>query len=97
MTTINKVTLLAALSALFISAPVLANEAYVCKSGNQERRVAISYANEGSVVPCEVTYTKESGDTESLWQAQNIAGYCEEKAEAFIEKLRGWGWECNKQ
>jgi len=97
MITIKKVTLLVAISTLCISASVFANEAYICKSGDQERRIAISYANEGSTVPCEVTYTKETGDTESLWQAQNAAGYCEEKAEAFIEKLRGWGWECNKQ
>ena len=29
-----------------------------------------------------------------MWSATNAAGYCEEKAAAFVEKQQGWGWEC---
>ncbi len=96
MKIIQKTALLAAFTALFVSSPLLANETYVCTHGNQERQIHILYTNEGSSVPCEVTYEKSTGTT-SLWRAQNKAGYCEEMATAFVEKQRGWGWECNKQ
>ncbi|MBI1887584.1 MAG: hypothetical protein HYS19_04325 [Nitrosomonadales bacterium] len=97
MISIKKVTPFAVLAALFISSAALADEAYVCKQGNQERVINIVYANAGAAVPCEVTYTKEDGTTQSLWQAQNVAGYCEDNAAAFVEKQRGWGWDCSKQ
>lgn len=97
MISIRKVTPFAVLAALFISSAALADEAYVCKQGNQERVINIVYANAGATVPCEVTYTKEDGTTQSLWQAQNVAGYCEDNAAAFVEKQRGWGWDCSKQ
>ncbi len=86
-----------ALSALlFAASPLWANQVYSCKHDNQERIISVVYANEGSPVPCEVTYTKMSG-TQSLWRAENQVGYCEEKAEAFVEKQRSWGWECARQ
>ena len=97
MISIKKVTPFAVLATLFISSAALVNEVYVCKQGNQERKISIDYANDGATVPCEVTYTKEDGTTQSLWQAQNVADYCEDKAAAFVEKQRGWGWDCSKQ
>ena len=48
---------------------------------------------QGSELPCEVQYTKD-GATSVLWQASNEAGYCEQKAADFVEKQRGWGFEC---
>lgn len=96
MNSLKKTTLLVALTALFASSSLLADEIYVCKHDDQVRTIKIVYANEGASVPCEVTYDKGTG-AESMWQAQNKEGYCEEKAEAFIEKQRSWGWECNKQ
>ncbi len=95
MISLKKVTLFAAVVALFASSSLLA-ETYVCKHGDQERTIAIVYANADSAAPCEVTYDKGEG-AESLWQAQNDVSYCEEKAAAFVEKQRGWGWDCNKQ
>jgi len=96
MISLKKVTMFAAFTALFASSPLFANERYVCTNGNQERTITVVYANAGDSVPCEVTYDKGMG-AESMWQANNEAGYCEEKAAAFVEKQRGWGWDCNKQ
>ncbi len=97
MISIKKVMLLAALAASLISTAAIAAESYACKNGNQERKVEVVYTNAGAQVPCEVNYTKEDGSTQSLWQAQSEAGYCEGKAASFAEKLRGLGWDCNKQ
>lgn len=69
---------------------------YQCSNGRSERTVSIIYSTPGQVVPCEVVYSKE-GNSETLWRAQNEAGYCEAKAEALAEKLRGWGWQCERQ
>ncbi|MDX8385884.1 MAG: hypothetical protein R8M11_05120 [Gallionella sp.] len=96
MIPLKKATMFAALTTLFASSPLLANETYVCKHGNQERTIKVVYANADSSVPCAVTYDKGTG-TESLWQAQNSPGYCSEKAAEFVEKQRVWGWDCNKQ
>lgn len=93
MISLKKATLFAALTTLFISSTALANETYTCVHGNQQRVISVVYANEGASVPCEVTYDKGMGAV-SLWQAENLVGYCEEKAAAFVEKQRGWGWTC---
>ena len=71
----------------------VADETYTCTQGDQERIITIVYQDQAAKVPCEVQYQK--GDvTETLWNAQNQVGYCEEKVEAFLEKQRGWGWDC---
>jgi hypothetical protein len=97
MISIKHIAIFAAFAAAFTSSAALANETYTCSNGDQKREIAVVYSSADSTVPCEVTYTKEDGSSQSLWQAQNEAGYCEEKAAAFVEKQRGWGWECNKQ
>ncbi len=96
MISMKRATLAAALSTLFLAAPALANQTYVCTHGDKQRVISVVYATEGQTVPCEVTYDKGMG-AESLWQAQNLAGYCEEQAAAFVEKQRGWGWTCTQQ
>ena len=96
MISLKKAAMFTAFTALFASSPLFANETYICKHGNQERTISIVYANADSAAPCEVTYDKGAG-TESLWQAKNDVSYCEEKAAEFVEKQRGWGWDCNKQ
>ncbi len=68
------------------------NQKTICTHGNQQRIIEVVYTGEGEV-PCEVHYTKDSG-SQVLWSAQGEAGYCEEKAAVFIEKQRGWGWDC---
>lgn len=93
----RKAVPLVAWSLLFVSSPLLAGDAYVCQHGTLERRINIEYATEGATVPCKVNYTKEDGSEQVLWDAQNKEGYCEQKTEEFIEKQRGWGWDCAKQ
>ena len=72
-----------------------ADEVTICTQGDKERKITIAYTGEGKV-PCEVQYTK-GDETTTLWAAQNEEGYCEANAESFIEKQRGWGWECSTE
>ena len=89
------VTSVAILVPLSVSAQDAAE--YQCELQGLQRRVEVVY--ESSVaVPCEVHYFKDSeapGEHQILWNAQNESGYCESQAQAFIEKLEGWGWECD--
>jgi len=78
--------------ALASSAMAQANTMTECRNSGQLRVIEVIYTGEGSV-PCEVTYTKESG-TEVLWRAEGEVGYCEDKAASLVTKQRGWGWEC---
>lgn len=76
---------------------MIANAKYLCESQGMTRRVEISYEVLGSSVPCSVNYYKDSevpGEVNTLWTASNVEGYCEEKAAAFVDKLRSWGWSC---
>lgn len=82
-------------SNLFASHMALANETTVCLYGNAERKITVVYDYPGQAVPCSVTYEKGDG-IQTLWNAQNEAGYCEMKAAEFVEKQRGWGWDCAK-
>ena len=70
---------------------------YQCTNGTLERRVEI--VSEGGLgLPCEVHYYKDTempGERQVLWTAQNVAGYCEEKATAFVSRLQGWGFSCS--
>lgn len=97
MIAIRKAVSFAAWSLMFVSSPLLAGDVYVCKQGALERHISITYAKEGSAVPCQVNYTKEDGASQGLWDAQNEEGYCERKADEFAEKLRGFNWDCAKQ
>ncbi|WP_213998092.1 hypothetical protein [Arsukibacterium sp.] len=63
-----------------------------CQLGDAVRVIEVVYP-EGGELPCEVHYTKD-GTTSVLWQANNEAGYCEQQAAEFVEKQRGWGFEC---
>lgn len=72
----------------------LADTTYVCNQGDMERRIEVVYLSTGTV-PCEVRYTK-NGNTEMLWSAQTEEGYCDARAVDFVEKQRGWGWECSE-
>jgi hypothetical protein len=71
----------------------VADEIYTCTQGDQERIITIVYQDQAAKVPCEVQYQK-NGVTETLWNAQNEVGYCESKAQEFVEKQSGWGWDC---
>ncbi len=73
---------------------------YQCSHAGSERQIEVAYSDQPSPVPCEVRYHKyeigQQQTTEVLWSAQYQAGYCERKADAFVEKQRGWGWECQR-
>lgn len=97
MISIKHIAISAAFSVAFAASSALANETYTCSNGDQKREISVIHSSADANVPCEVNYTREDGTSQSLWQAQNEAGYCEEKAAAFAEKQRGWGWECSKQ
>ena len=78
-----------------VSNGIFAGVEYVCKHGNAERIISIYYENNEAQVPCEVQYDKGEG-VETLWRAQLQVGYCESKADEFVEKQELWGWSCEK-
>jgi|LGOV01.1.fsa_nt_gb hypothetical protein len=86
--------LIGILFTICFSQVALADTTYICTSGNMERKIEVVSLRTGTV-PCEVRYTK-NGSTEVLWSAQAEEGYCEAKALEFVEKQRGWGWECSE-
>lgn len=61
-----------------------------------ERKVVVRYPEGPKRVPCEVVYIK-NGEGETLWSANAKAGYCEEKAKSFAEKLGTLGWSCKEE
>jgi hypothetical protein len=72
----------------------------ICVLQGLVRRVEVVYEIPGENLPCAVNYYKDSeapGEVNTLWSAQNIDGYCEEKAGNFVGKLESWGWICNEK
>ena len=68
-----------------------------CTQGSLTRSVSVVYADPGQPVPCEVLYEKPSEQqTMTLWRAENEAGYCEDRAREFVEKLNSLGWDCTE-
>lgn len=68
---------------------------YECTHNESTRRIEVLYPNSPDMLPCEVQYTKESGEIKTPYSAQNTSGYCEEKATTLMKKLEGWGWSCS--
>ena len=92
MKSIPSILLLVFLAAAF---NVSASENYVCDNHGEKRLIKITYHNEQQPVPCEVRYDKGQGE-QILWSAQSEAGFCETKADEFIQKQESWGWSCEK-
>lgn len=90
-----KRTLLTVLALMPLGAMAAADQRTVCTHDTQERVIELVYPT-GDQLPCEVRYTK-NGVTNVIWNAQNETQYCESKAAEFIEKQRGWGWQCATQ
>jgi len=70
---------------------------YQCELQGLTRRVEVDYESSESSIPCSVNYYKDTeapGELNTLWTATNIDGYCEDKAEGFVAKLKSWGWSC---
>lgn len=84
-----------AIAASVLSGGAVAGESYSyeCRHGGDVREIDVVYLKRESDVPCEVNYTKE-GVQENLWNATYSEGYCEARAQEFVEKQRGWGWDC---
>ncbi len=80
---------------LTLSFTAFAGQDYVCDNNGLKRIVSIVYQNEEAPVPCEVRYDKGQG-VETLWTAQAEVGYCEARANEFIEKQESWGWSCEE-
>lgn len=77
---------------------VTAASKYTCSLNGLVRRVEINYSAANATLPCDVNYYKDSeapNEVNTLWSAQNLTGYCEQKAGEFVDKLQSWGWECN--
>jgi hypothetical protein len=69
-------------------------ETYNCtRSGVAPRKVEINYLADSKKVPCDVVYTKD-GVAKTLWDAKVQEGYCQEKAQEFVEKQKSEGWKC---
>ena len=83
----------ACFASILFSPIVQADFAYVCSQAGFERRIDVVYQNAPSLVPCEVLYDKGEGP-KILWYAENLTGYCEEKAENFVAQQESWGWSC---
>lgn len=68
----------------------------VCKNGTMIRRVKVGVGGEQR--GCKVSYLKETEEPQAgekiLWNAQQESSYCQEKAQGFVEKLKGMGWSC---
>ena len=72
------------------------DKVFVCKNGEEVRTISLIYNDEGSEKICQVDYEKSSG-VQTLWTAIIDKDYCREKAEEFVQKQEGWGWECTEQ
>lgn len=68
---------------------------HVCTQGNLVRTVAVVYTNAPDKLPCEVQYTKNSGNTNTIYSATSTAGFCEDKAQELSGKLASSGWNCS--
>jgi hypothetical protein len=69
----------------------------VCSQGGLERHLELEWADTEKNAPCKVHYRKTSEDPNHhrvLWTADNDAAFCTEKAQEFVSKLEGWGWNC---
>jgi len=93
-----RLLILASFSAVAVSQIASASDhSASCKNGNNVRRVEITPGEAGSPNGCSVAYFKETenpGVTQVLWSAKNNKDYCKEKAEGFVQKLSGMGWDC---
>ena len=69
--------------------------AWKCEHNGIVREVQVEYLGDDKV-PCNVIYDKptEGIETKVLWFADKQEGYCEEKAQGFVNKLESWGWTC---
>lgn len=68
-----------------------ADQTTICSAHGQERKIDLIENDQG----CQVNYTK-GGESKTLWSSARGA-YCAPHAAEFIEKQKGWGFECIPQ
>lgn len=68
---------------------------HVCTQGKLVRTIAVVYKKSPNKLPCEVEYTKNKGNTDTVYSANNTAGFCEAKAQELSKKLASSGWNCS--
>lgn len=90
----NKQNLLLTGVLLSLSSSAFAGS-WSCRHNDNVREIHIEQST-SAPVPCSVVYRKltEGAQDRVLWSAENDAGYCEAKAQAFVEKQTSWGWTC---
>lgn len=80
---------------LWACAVAAENQQFTCTNGAEKRVITVVYEVPNQNVPCRVDYEKPQS-LETLWTAKSAIGFCEEKANAFLEKQRGWGFSCEQ-
>ncbi len=80
--------LVAAASLTIVANRAFAEETTVCSAHGNERVITVAGDDQG----CQVNYTK-GGETKTLWHSLHME-YCNARATEFIEKQKGWGFEC---
>lgn len=71
------------------------SESTVCTNGKNKRLVQLT----DNASACEVHYKKETeqaGHDQLIWSTTTQKATCAEKAQAFVDKLKAWGWSCTK-
>lgn len=85
---------------LLMTSPAFAvsNYYYNCPHNQvkKTRVLELQFHSTLSTAPCQVIYHKPEKEPKVLWEAWNEEGYCESKGSAFAEKLKGWGWMCER-
>lgn len=84
------------IAAFAVAVPAMAmdNKSTICQHADQQRKIDLVYP-EKTELPCEVQYTKSTG-MQVLWSATSETGFCESQYQAFVEKQKGWGWNCEE-
>lgn len=70
-----------------------------CAKGGLTRTVQITYWEERGRPLCRVMYLKPSerpSHMHVIWAGRDVGDACEQKATAFLDLLRGWGWSCDR-
>ncbi len=65
---------------------------FACLRDQMVRVIYVQYHRSLGDPPCSVIY--EGSSAEVLWQATREKGYCEGRAKAFVQRLRGLNWKC---
>ena len=85
-------------SAAILAMSTASAHQYSCHNGGSTRLIAVEH-EPNQPLPCSVRYEKpdEDNSVSFPWHANTTLGYCEEKADHLAEKLRSYGWQCERK